>query len=171
MPADYNLPKPVPLRGQWDTKWYGVASGETFKRGDHVMLNSSGLLVIAAAADANVGAVKVLGIANGNAADILLNPVAARRECPVLVPLVDGGYFLTQIYHGTFASATIAATDMDAPPSYEMRNAGADGWLADKSVATNAVLTLVERHEAYPFGETGGWFWAKYTQADHLHGA
>lgn len=172
MPSALNIDKPAVLRGKWNVEWHPVASGETFVKGDHVYLNTSGLLAIAAAADNDVGNVKTLGIADGNAADILAITDTGRRECPVLVPeSVEAGHFLTQVYHSTLSSATVAASDMDAPLTLPLRNAGGK-WVANKETdGTNDRIVLVERHQKYAFGEAAGWFWAKYLTSGHLRGS
>lgn len=164
MPTTLNVGKPAPTRGRWTIGHYEVTAAQTFKAGDWVYLTDAGTISIAATASNDVGALDVLGIAQANAADCLtLSGDAAR--CPVSIP-TENGEFLTQIYHSTGASATFAITDLGvgaagAPSTYPLRNQGGV-WVANKeNNGTNDAVAIVERHQAYPYGEQYGWFWAR----------
>src|SRR5690348_3999373 len=97
MPTALNIGKPALTRGNWEVEHHEVTAAQTFKVGDWVYLDSSGTLVIAAAASNDVGNVLLLGIAGANAADVLdSNIPTANQKCPVWVPQ-PGASFLTQL--------------------------------------------------------------------------
>lgn len=168
MPSALNIPKPAPTRGLWTLKYYGVTSGQTFKAGDHVYLDTSGTLAIAATSGNDVGNIKLLGIAKAAAADVLAES-GDFALCPVYVPVVGSGEFLTQLYHSTAASAVMAESDLDAPKAYPLSNQGGR-WVANvENDGTNDRVVIVERDLKYPYSETYGWFWCAYTSvADGL---
>lgn len=157
-----DIGKPAVLRDpkKWQTKYYGVTAAQTFVVGDHVYLDGSGTLAIAAVASADVGNIKTLGIAQANAVDILARS-GDEALCPVSVPSYDGE-FLIQLYHSTAASAVLAATDMDAPPILPLRNQ-AGIWVANvETDGTNDRVVITERHFHDAFSTQYGWFWARY---------
>lgn len=161
MPSALNIGKPAPRRGLWETRYYGVTAAQTFKVGDHVYLDSSGTLAIAAAASNDVGNIKLLGIAMANAAQVLAKS-GDEALCPVAVPVMGSGEFLTQLYHGTAASAVLAETAMDVPTTLPLRNQGGL-WVANvENNGTNDRVMILERDLKYPFSEQYGWFWASY---------
>jgi hypothetical protein len=162
MPSALNIPKPAPTRGQWTNKYYGVTAGQTFKAGDHVYLDGSGTLAIAATSTNDVGNVKLLGIALASAADILAQ-TGDFAVCPVKVPVPGSGEFLTQLYHSTAASAVLTAGGLDTPSAFPLRNEGGR-WVANvETDGTNDRVVITERSLRYPFSEEYGWFWCAYT--------
>lgn len=164
MPSALNIPKPAPTRGLWNIRYYGVTAAQTFKVGDHVYLDGSGTLAIAATSGNDVGNVKLVGIALANAADVLAES-GDFALCPVKCPVVGSGEFLTQLYHSTAASAVLTAGGLDTPSAFPLRNQGGL-WVANvENDGTNDRVVITERSLEYPFSETYGWFWCAYTSA------
>lgn len=162
-----DIGKPAVIRGDWETKFFGVTAAQTFKVGDHVYLDSSGTLAIAAAASNDVGNIKMLGIADANAVDILAR-TGDQATCPVKVPNSSNGLFLSQLYHGTPASAVLAETDMDAPITLPLRNQ-AGIWVVNvQNDGTNDRIVVVERHLKTAFADQYQWFWCKYDVTHRL---
>lgn len=163
-----DIGKPAVLRDpkQWSTQYHGVTAAQTFVVGDHVYLDGSGTLAICAASGNDVGNIELLGIAAANAADILAR-TGDQALCPVSVP-GPGAEFLIQLYHGTAASAVLAASDMDAPPILPLRNQGGI-WVANvENDGTNDRIVITERHLHDAFSTQYGWFWCKY-DLTHRH--
>lgn len=161
MPSGLNIPKTATRRNpaDWDLMYCEVTAAQTFVAGDWVYKAAAGTLSIAAASGANVdsSALQLFGIAAANAADCL----ALSKPCPVWVPK-PGAQFLTQVYHATSASAVLAASDIDSESSKQvlpLRNQGGIWCLGLAEDGTDDCVAVVERHEAYAFSETFGWFW------------
>jgi len=175
MPSSLNLGKPGPIRGTWMTKYAVPAAGQTFKVGDWVGKDTSGTLVIAAAASYDYDSTTpglLWGIAQANAADILANPSGNLAKCPVLVPGRDAEA-LFQVYHSTTASAAIAATDMDgaaAPLKLPLRNQAGSWVLNKENDGTNDAFQITERYPAHSGTETLPYVWAKLLSGESLEG-
>jgi hypothetical protein len=140
-----------------------VTASQTFKAGDWVLATTDGTLSIAAAASNDVGNVAVIGIAQADAADVLADSDQFPYGCPVLCP-DESGEFVAAVYHGTAASAKLAATDIDPAASTKtlpLRNQGGQWVVNLENNGTNDRVVVMERHPAYPFDEVYGWFWCK----------
>lgn len=165
MPTALNVPFPPLIRGEWTQATFPITAAQTFKPGDWVYLTTAGALSIAAASGNDVGNIKLLGIARGDAAQLLLAGV----DCPVDMPQ-SGAEFLTQLYHSTAASAVLAASDLDAPTTLPLRNQGGRWVVNVENDNTNDRIQIVERHDQYPASEQYGWFWARPLDAGTLTG-
>lgn len=166
MPSALNVPK-IKTRGIWTEASYKPTAAQTYVPGDFVYLDSSGTLAIAATSGNNVGNIEVLGISAHDAADVLAFPSTPieRRNGVVAMPADNGSQFLTQVYHGTAASAVIAETDLDPQLTLPLRNQGGL-WVIDISADnTNDRVLVVERHDRYPWSEQYGWFWGSLMPA------
>lgn len=165
MPTSIDVPKGrVRNASEWKTRHYEVTAAETFEPGDHVYLDGSGTLAIAAADGNDVGNIRLLGIAQAFAADCLANS----RKCPVLCPINPAAEFLTAVYHSTGVSAVYAATDIDGAATtvtVPLRNQGGN-WVANReNNSTNDRVVITERHDKYPYSTQYGWFWCHYLTA------
>lgn len=175
MPSSLDLGKPNPTRGTWMTKYCAVTAAQTFKVGDWVGKDSSGTLIIAAAADAEYDSTTpglLWGIAQANAADILANPSGDLAKCPVKVPGRDGEA-LFQVYHSTTASATIADTDIDGAATalkLPLRNKGGQWVLNKETDGTNDAFQITERYLGHSGTETLPYVWAKLLSGESLEG-
>lgn len=166
MPATLaTFPPPLLVRGTWGKGSYVIKAAETFKVDDLVYLDSNGQLLIAAAASASVGNVKLLGRAAGNAAQ-LLTQYGSGAECPVHLIIPGSSEILMPVGHSTAASAVIAATDMDTPLTLPVARDANGIYYADKeNNGTNDRVICMERHPEYAFSEMFGWFWWGFVHA------
>lgn len=175
MPTAVNVGKPAGVRGTWTLKYCAVTAAQTFKVGDWVGKDSSGTLIIAAAASNDYDSSTpglLWGIAQANAADILANPSGDLARCPVLVPGRDAEA-LFQVYHSTTASATIADTDIDgaaAPLKLPLRNQGGVWVLNKENDGTNDAFQITERYPGHSGTDTLPWVWAKLLSSESLEG-
>ena len=175
MPASLGasgLPKGL-TRGRWG-EYYGTpTAGQTYKVGDHLIMGTGGTLEIAAADTAAYDASGLdtyLGISGHDAVDVLALPSTPteRRLGMVQIPTDSSSQFLVAAYHGTPASAVIAATDLDVPLILPLKNVGGT-WVADvENDGTDDSIQILERHDKYPYSTAFGWFWATMTRAERF---
>lgn len=142
----------------WTTVYAKVTAAQTFVAGDFVQFADAGTVSIAATASNDVGDIR-WGIALAGAADALTDD----RSIPVMIP-GPGAEILLPVYHGTAASATLAAADRaTAAGAYGItlpaRNQ-AGVWCANKeNDGTNDCLTYVEPLDPTQYGEQYGLHW------------
>lgn len=169
------LPKGI-TRGNWGSYHGTPTAGQTYKVGDHLILGAAGTLEIAAADTAAYdasGLASYCGISEHDAVDVLALPSTPieRRLGRVAIPVDSSSQFLVAAYHGTPASAVIAATDLDpaaGPFVLPLKNV-AGQWVADvENDGTDDSIQIVERHDKYPYSTAFGWFWAKVVRAEQF---
>jgi len=118
--------------------YYPEAASQTFKRGDWVYL-VAGAVTVAAAVGANIGNIKVLGIALKDATGTtgVITPVALfTANFRVVLPISNAG-------------ATANASDADMGVKYEVRHQAAGKWCIDNSATSNAFAIPVKQHPQY----------------------
>lgn len=165
MPSAPNIAFPNLCTGPTRPATYPITASQTFRPGDLVYLTTSGLVSIAATADADVGNIKILGLSLTDATWAL----EKGYDAEVAIPL-SGFRFLTQLYHSTWASATLAVADIDAPRDLPIRNAGGRWMLNVETDATNDRAYVIERHNRYAVTEAGSWWWAGFLESGLLFG-
>jgi hypothetical protein len=104
--ATLNKERVTRVDGKSNMMLFPEASGQTFKEGQLVYLDSSGQVNVTAAST-----VKILGIAGQDAS----GTQATKIQVDVLRP---GDFFKISVYHATAASATMA--DADMPKTYDI---------------------------------------------------
>lgn len=124
---------------------YPEAASQTFKRGDVVYL-VGGLVTVAAAVGANIGNIKILGIADKDASGVTnaIMPVnLATANFRWVIPVTTSG-------------ASQAASDADMGVKYEVRRVAAGQWGVDVAATSNAFVIPVKQHPQYGKANTAG---------------
>lgn len=159
------------MRGPgWTCVYAKVTASQTFKQGDFVQFADAGTVSIAATASNDVGNIR-FGIAGADAVPALADDVAI----PVWIPTPRISQIALPVYHGTAASAVLAATDRaTAAGAYgitlPLRNQ-AGVWVANlENNGTNDRLIYVEPVSADQYSEQYGMHWWAVLDAGSLIG-
>jgi hypothetical protein len=144
MPSTLLAP-PQALYGEWGTAEYNITAGQTFKPGDPVYLDTNGTLAIAATSGNDVGNIKIVGISQGDATQLLLEGL----KCSVAIPTPSSRWLLTE-------------ANLDLGNTYPLRNQGGIWCLNVENNGTNDRMTAMSFHDEYLPGTTYGWVYSKF---------
>ncbi len=162
---------PATFRGNgWRVvEQYVPASGQTFVKGDVVLLDANGQLIVGAAVGSNIAASKKpWGIANENAADALAQE-SGRQQCSITVPIHTSAQWLTQVTHGTTASAVIPDTILDTPTTLPLKRVAAGQFAADlEHDGTDDYVVIVERAQGFSGTDTMPYVWVQFLRSVSL---
>lgn len=126
--------------GEYDVRYYQPKAAETFGYGDWLKWDSTGTVVIAAAAGAAVGNTDLVGRSMGSAADVLALSDTKVRRVPVLVPRMNTEFvfpYCSNAAASAPAAGTLALGDLDAPTDVDLIHATTGEWIVSSAVTTN----------------------------------
>lgn len=136
----------VAILGQnYDTLFLQPTAAQTFKSGDFVKQNAAGTVDVAAAAGAAVGAVDLVGMSLGSAADVLSFTDTKARRVPIAIPRQNTDFILPLVATAAEDAATLALTDLDSAAKIELDLCRSTNgrWVLQADTATNPKFRIM----------------------------